>query len=71
MTLTIRSIKFENFRNYQTLSLEGLENLTVFIGANGAGKTNILEGIQLLTSTVSFRHPQIQELLAHIELDEE
>ena len=63
MTLAIGSIHFDNFRNYKSLDLSDLGSLTIFIGKNGVGKTNILEGIQLLTAGVSFRHAQIQEMV--------
>ena len=61
--LRIDSITFANFRNYGSLSLENLGKLTIFAGYNAVGKTNILEGIQLLTSTSSFRHPQNAQLV--------
>lgn len=61
--MKIRSLKFVDFRNYDQLSLEDLGELTIFIGHNAVGKTNILEGIQLLTSASSFRHPQIAQLI--------
>lgn len=63
MGLKVETLEFSNFRNYERLKLEEIGNLTVFIGRNAAGKTNILEGIQLLTSASSFRHPQIAQLL--------
>ena len=59
----IESIEFRNFRNYEHLHLDNLPDLTIFVGKNGVGKTNILEGIQLLTSTLSFKHPQINQLI--------
>ena len=40
----IKEIKIENFKSIQSLNLE-LGRLNVFIGANGSGKSNILEGI--------------------------
>lgn len=40
----IKEIKIENFKSIQSLNLE-LGQLNVFIGANGSGKSNILEGI--------------------------
>jgi predicted ATPase len=43
----IKEIKIENFKSIQSLNLE-LGRLNVFIGANGSGKSNILEGIALI-----------------------
>lgn len=40
----IKEIKIENFKSIASLNLE-LGRLNVFIGANGSGKSNILEGI--------------------------
>ena len=59
----IESLEFRDFRNYEHLLLDGLTDLTIFVGRNGVGKTNILEGIQLLTSTLSFKHPQVSQLI--------
>jgi predicted ATPase len=42
----IKEIKIENFKSIPSLNLE-LGRLNVFIGANGSGKSNILEGIAL------------------------
>lgn len=61
--MQVESLSFADFRNYETFSLEGIGDLTIFIGPNAVGKTNILEGIQLLTSGQSFRHPQVSQLI--------
>ncbi len=42
----IKEIKIENFKSIQSLNLE-LGRLNVFIGANGSGKSNILEAIAM------------------------
>ena len=63
MGLRIERIDFRQFRNYESFHLDGIEGLTIFIGPNAVGKTNILEGIQLLTSSYSFRHPQLSQLI--------
>ena len=61
--MRIESLTFREFRNYELFELDGVGELTIFIGPNAVGKTNILEGIQLLTSASSFRHPQISQLV--------
>lgn len=63
MSLTIQRIEFCNFRNYDHLVLENLGFTTIFVGENAVGKTNIVEGIQLMTAIESFRHPQIKHLM--------
>ncbi|MGK7958694.1 MAG: AAA family ATPase [Crocosphaera sp.] len=44
----IKKIEFTNFRGFQELSIDLPENLAVFIGWNGSGKTTILDGIYSL-----------------------
>ncbi len=74
MTMRITDISLRNFRNYEDFRLNDLGDLTIFIGQNGIGKTNILEALQLMTSGASFRHPQIVQLIregasnAHVEI---
>ena len=63
MALEIRELRFRNFRNYVNLELDGLGELVILVGPNGSGKTNILEGIDLLTSASSFRHPMIEQMI--------
>ena len=50
----IKEIKIENFKSIQSLNLE-LGRLNVFIGANGSGKSNILEGIAFGAAAMSGR----------------
>ena len=57
MSLKIRSVDLVDFRGYRRFTLDGLENLTIIVGPNAVGKTNIIEAIQLLVSGVSFRRP--------------
>ncbi|MCR2034043.1 DNA replication/repair protein RecF [Adlercreutzia mucosicola] len=65
MTLHIESLVFRNFRNYETLALGGLGEITVLVGQNAIGKTNIIEGVQLLTALTSFRHATRDQLIRH------
>lgn len=75
MSLVVNRISFSDFRNYSSLALDGLGPLTIFCGRNAVGKTNIVEGIQLLTALASFRHPTVEQLVrtgaasARIEAD--
>ncbi len=63
MDLSINHISFRNFRSYETFDLDGIGPLTIFVGPNAVGKTNIVEGIQLLTAQASFRHPAVEQLI--------
>ncbi len=75
MGLKVKRISFRDFRNYPSLDLGELGPLNVFCGPNATGKTNVVEGIQLLTSLTSFRHPTIEQLVrsgcsaAHLEIE--
>lgn len=65
MTLAIEQLTFRNFRNYEELHLAGLGDITVLVGRNAVGKTNIIEGVQLLTALTSFRHAPMEQLIRH------
>ena len=61
--MRITNLEFHDFRNYESLSLSNLGDLVIFCGPNAVGKTNILEGICLLTAASTFRHAQIGQLI--------
>lgn len=61
--LRIRSLRFENFRSYERFELDDIGGLTVFVGPNASGKSNAVEGIQLLTAFGSFRGAKSRELI--------
>ena len=63
MTLRITDIAFRDFRSYERFELHDIGMLTVFAGPNAAGKTNIIEGIQLLTALATFRNAPIREMV--------
>lgn len=67
MTLRIESLELRNFRNYGEAALEDLGDITILVGENAVGKTNLVEGIQLLTALTSFRHGTIDQLIRHGE----
>jgi len=55
--LRITRVTLQDFRSYKSFVIEPDEKLTVVVGPNATGKTNIIEAIQLLTATSSFRNP--------------
>lgn len=63
MDLRITDIAFENFRSYESFRLGDIGPLTVLVGPNAIGKTNVVEGVQLLTAQTSFRHPTGAQLM--------
>lgn len=64
MSLKIENICLDNFRGYSHLFLDGLKDLTIVVGPNAVGKTNIIEAIQLLTAASSFRKPSWSEMIS-------
>ena len=54
MGLTIENIACRNFRSYEQFELDGIGGLTLIVGPNAVGKTNLLEGIQLVTAFLLF-----------------
>ncbi|MDQ3049250.1 MAG: DNA replication/repair protein RecF [Bacteroidota bacterium] len=46
-----------NFKNYAEVSLELSPGVNCFTGANGSGKTNLLDAIHYLSMTRSYFHP--------------
>lgn len=63
MSLTITGFDYYNFRNYARYTQRELGNITLFIGPNAVGKTNILEGLHLTTALRSFRNPKTEHLV--------
>ena len=57
MSLRIKDVAFDDFRSYEHFHLSDIGPLTVLVGPNAVGKTNVVEGIQLLTAQTSFRNP--------------
>lgn len=51
----IKHLKFENFRNLDTAKIEVDSGINVIYGANGMGKTNLIEAVWMLTGRRSFR----------------
>ena len=61
--VSLQSIELYNFRNHQTIRfLELGPESVVITGANGIGKTNILEAISLLTPSKGLRGAKIADL---------
>lgn len=61
--LRIESLSLRDFRSYHEIDFPQLGNLTILVGKNGIGKTNILEALALITRTQSFRSTHINQLM--------
>lgn len=57
------SLTLEGFRNYERYELTPHPVLTVFVGPNAVGKTNLIEALRLVTAASSFRHPRWEDLV--------
>lgn len=59
----LQKLYLKNFRNYKELHIEFHERLNIFLGGNGYGKTNILEGIFFSSILKSHRTSKILDLI--------
>ena len=58
----IRRLALTNFRSYHAASLELGPEPVVLVGANGAGKTNLIEAISFLTPGRGLRRATLEEV---------
>ena len=63
MTMYARDLSVARYRSFDSYRLALSDGVTVLAGPNAAGKTNLIEALQLLTSGASFRHPTAAELV--------
>ena len=63
--MELNKIKLKHFRNHKTLELEFDNKLTLIQGANGSGKTNILESIYLLSASKSNKARYDRDMIEH------
>ena len=55
MTVTCASVRIEGYRSIQDTTLELSEDVTLLIGANGSGKSNIIGALELLGRVIDNR----------------
>ncbi|OFK22256.1 DNA replication/repair protein RecF [Olsenella sp. HMSC062G07] len=63
MGLLVRTLTLDDWRNFRHESLTFAGGMTILHGHNAAGKTNVIEALQLLTAGCSFRRPRPQDLI--------
>ncbi|MAG98699.1 MAG: DNA replication/repair protein RecF [Alphaproteobacteria bacterium] len=63
--LAARRLVLTDFRNYQSLRLHAAADLMVLNGANGAGKTNLLEALSLLAPGRGLRRARLADMQRH------
>ena len=59
----VKSLKLENFRNYDNLSVEFHPGVNILIGDNAQGKTNLIEAIYMMSFAKSFRTRKDRETI--------
>ena len=61
--MIIKSLELENFRNYESLSMEFDSGTNILYGDNAQGKTNILEAIYLSATTKSHKGSKDRDIV--------
>ena len=64
--MRLRSLRLRNHRNYAQLDLVPGPGVNIFIGANGQGKTNLLEAVAMLALSTSPRSRRELELIGPV-----
>ncbi|HWP46447.1 MAG TPA: DNA replication/repair protein RecF [Candidatus Limnocylindrales bacterium] len=59
----LKNLKLIHFRSFSFLEMEFINGINLIYGPNAAGKTNLLEGIHILSNLRSFRTSGISELI--------
>lgn len=63
MSIYARTLSVTEYRSFPSFELDLARGVTVLVGHNAVGKTNLVEALQLLTSGRSFRKPSPRELV--------
>ncbi len=61
--MRLERVNITAVRNLQSVQLQNLAQINVFYGANGSGKTSVLEALYLLGMARSFRTPHVKALI--------
>jgi DNA replication and repair protein RecF len=63
MAMHLQHLSLANFRNYARLEIDLPPGVSLLVGANGQGKSNLLEAIYYLATTRSYRAGSDRELI--------
>ncbi len=61
--MSLSTLTLQHFRNIEFAELDLSHGCNIIVGDNGAGKTNILEGIYYLSLARSFRTSQLKKII--------
>lgn len=67
--MIIKSLELENFRNYDSLSLNFDYGTNILYGDNAQGKTNVLEAIYVSSTTKSHKGSKDKDII-HFDKEE-
>jgi DNA replication and repair protein RecF len=65
--LALKNLQIQKVRNLRQVRLPDFQQVNVFYGRNGAGKTSVLEAIHLLGMGRTFRGSGVRSLITHGE----
>lgn len=65
----LTQLQIHHIRNLEQVTLQELARINIFFGANGSGKTSILESVHMLGMARSFRQGAIRTLIQHGQRD--
>jgi len=65
--MLIKTLQLSNFRNFTRKKFKFSPKLTVIVGPNASGKTNILESLYMLSTGKSYRARVEEEMISHRE----
>ena len=60
--MALDRISITDFRNHAATALDGTARFNLLVGANGAGKTNVLEALSLLAPGRGLRRAKLPEM---------
>jgi len=63
--MKIKSISLKSYRNYSKKNLDFSKSISLLLGKNGTGKTNLLEAISMLATGKSIRAKREQEMILY------
>ena len=63
MSILARELSVLDYRSFDSFTLGLSSGVNVLVGHNAAGKTNLVEALQLLTAGQSFRKPSPAQLV--------
>ncbi len=61
--MIVNALELNNFRNYEQLNIEFSNDINILYGDNAQGKTNVLEGLYLLSTTKSHKGAKDKEMI--------